>query len=100
MSKHIERRDFLKLFGAGVAGVTAALTGCRPKTVAGPIKDDYSQLQEARGDRMTYRKNPTTGDKVSLLGYGMMRLPNREDGEIDQEAVNRLVDYALAHGVY
>ena len=99
MSKHIERRDFLKLFGAGAAGVTAALTGCKPKAETGPIKDDYSQLQEARGDQMTYRKNPTTGDKVSLLGYGMMRLPNKEDGEIDQETVNRLVDYALAHGV-
>ena len=59
---------------------------------------------------MTYRENPTTGDRVSLLGYGMMRLPNKvvsssrdsenPDGEeIDQEQVNRLVKYALDHGV-
>ena len=56
---------------------------------------------------MTYRINPNTGDKVSLLGYGMMRLPvvdggtEREhpDSPIDQQAVNELVDYALAHGV-
>ena len=53
------------------------------------------------------RRNPNTGDIVSLLGYGMMRLPvesggsGRENGNspIDQEEVNRLVDYALAHGV-
>ena len=64
MSKHIERRDFLKLFGAGAAGVTAALTGCKPKAETGPIKDDYSHLQEAHGDLMTYRTTPTTGDKV------------------------------------
>ena len=46
------------------------------------------------------RDNPTSGDKVSLLGFGMMRLPFREKrGEIDQEMVNELVDYAMAHGV-
>ncbi len=50
-------------------------------------------------DKMTYRECPTTHDKVSLLGYGMMRLPNNENDEIDQEQVNRLVKYALDHGV-
>ena len=55
---------------------------------------------------MTYRTNHNTGDRVSILGYGCMRLPTvgmtsgRSDDEtIDQEAVNRSVDYALAHGV-
>ena len=53
---------------------------------------------------MTYRTHPHNGDRVSLLGYGCMRWPMmpNPDGEgevIDQEAVNRLVDYALAHGV-
>lgn len=51
---------------------------------------------------MTYRTNPTTGDRVSLLGFGMMRLPSvrRNDAEeIDQQQVNELVDYAIAHGV-
>lgn len=51
---------------------------------------------------MTYRT--LTGDRVSLLGYGCMRWPMmpNPDGEgqvVDQEEVNRLVDYALAHGV-
>ena len=46
------------------------------------------------------RDNPTSGDKVSLLGFGMMRLPFLEKSdEIDQEMVNELVDYAMAHGV-
>ena len=53
---------------------------------------------------MTYRTTPSTGDRVSLLGYGMMRLPMRKraDGngeEVDQETVNKLVDHAIEHGV-
>jgi len=55
---------------------------------------------------MTYRTNPKTGEKVSVLGYGCMRLPVLEEGssagregDIDQETVNKLTDYALAHGV-
>ncbi len=58
---------------------------------------------------MTYRVNPNTKDRVSLLGYGMMRLPAKgetkasareiEDSPIDQDMVNRQVDYAIEHGV-
>jgi hypothetical protein len=48
--------------------------------------------------KMTFRENRRTGDKVSLLGYGMMRLPSR-DRTINQDMVNQEVDYALAHGV-
>lgn len=57
--------------------------------------------------QMTYRTNPNTGDRVSLLGYGMMRLPveaggsarENPDSPIDQDMVNQQVDYALEHGV-
>jgi predicted aldo/keto reductase-like oxidoreductase len=61
---------------------------------------------EVPTDKMTYRTDPVKGDRVSLLGYGCMRLPWRpksalreEQSEIDQEAVNASVDYAIAHGV-
>lgn len=61
--------------------------------------------EEPTGE-MTLRTTPTTGDKVSLLGFGMMRLPwvekrgeEKSRDEIDQEMVNQLVDYAIAHGV-
>lgn len=65
---------------------------------------ESAALGEVPTDKMTYRTNPTTGDRVSLLGYGCMRWPTRkrsdgEGDEIDQEAVNELVDYAIAHGV-
>ena len=56
-------------------------------------------------DRMTYRNfSESPEDNVSILGYGCMRWPTvpSPDGKgdlIDQDEVNRLVDYAMAHGV-
>lgn len=93
----MERRDFLKLIGAGASAL--AIGGCESE------RDNVAAaaVEERRGE-MTYRTNTKTGDKVSLLGYGCMRWPKRpkKDGtgeEIDQEAVNALVDHAIAHGV-
>ena len=50
---------------------------------------------------MTYRINPKTKEKVSLLGYGMMRLPSKTENQddYDQEMINKQVDYAIEHGV-
>ena len=91
MAEKINRRDFLKVLGAtGLAGGAAAISGC--KNVSST---------EGNGE-MTCRVNPGTGDKVSLLGYGMMRLPQTgeaADAPIDQEMVNRQIDYALEHGI-
>ena len=98
----IGRREFLKRLGAGAAVSTAALAGCAPER--GPAADGASASGEIPTDAMTFRINPRTGEKVSLLGYGCMRWPTvGGDGpdadEIDQETVNRLVDFAIAHGV-
>lgn len=99
-NKRIGRRNFLKILGAGAATTTAALYGCTPKN--SPTATE--QPGDLPTDKMTYRTNPTTGDHVSLLGYGCMRLPtvrNAKDNsdDIDQEMVNELTDFALAHGV-
>lgn len=96
----IDRREFLKTLGLGAAATTAALYGCAPKSGSGAS----APQGEVPTDRMTYRTSSSTGDRVSLLGYGCMRWPLLEtpaaDGNpIDQETVNSLVDYALAHGV-
>lgn len=102
-TKDITRRTFLKRFGLG-AGITGlALAGCS-KTAEKVIKTRSDDPGEIPTDKMTMRVNPNTGDKVSILGYGCMRWPTKdvEDSEekiIDQEEVNRLVDYAIAHGV-
>lgn len=39
------------------------------------------------------------GEKLSRLGFGCMRLPLREDQSIDEAVLDRMVDYAMAHGV-
>ncbi|MDR2912574.1 MAG: aldo/keto reductase [Alistipes sp.] len=99
-NKDITRRDFLKVAGAGAVVSVAALAGCRP---AGTISAQGGEAGDIPTDQMTYRTNPHSGDRVSLLGYGCMRWPLRRneagEQEIDQETVNDLVDYALAHGV-
>ena len=95
----INRRDFIKI--TGTAGLAfSGLPGCNNQ------ENSQKQIVPSGNSKMTYRINQTTGDKVSLLGFGMMRLPSvggrsaREGNEeIDQEMVNELVDYALEHGV-
>lgn len=39
------------------------------------------------------------GKKISRLGFGTMRLPMDEEGNIMQETVNEMMDYALSHGI-
>ncbi len=103
--KHnMSRRHFLKVAGGTAVASSAVLAACNSD-------HDSSNGAIAASDvpkgKMTYRTNPNTGDRVSLLGYGMMRLPveggdsGREnpDAPIDQELVNKEVDFALEHGV-
>jgi len=97
----INRRNFLKTAGAVSVATAAAISGCKPNKT---ISAEGGSIGEVPTDKMTYRINPNTDDEVSLLGYGCMRWPLRQkqDGsgeEIDQDAVNELVDYAIAHGV-
>ena len=102
MSNNINRRDFLKIFGGATIASSALLTtACKGKATQETTVSD----QEPPKDKMTMRRNPNSGDNVSILGYGMMRLPTlpkkeeTDPDEIDQEMVNKQVDYALEHGV-
>lgn len=101
-NKHIDRRDFLKIVGITAATSTASLYGCSPKSGNDSAGNPLGPVPTGQ---MTYRSFPSLGDeKVSLLGYGCMRWPTipSPDGNgnlIDQDAVNELVDYAIAHGV-
>ena len=103
--KGISRRSFLKVMGAGAVTTAAVLTGCKDKKKEQALEEYKKQVEPPTG-KMTMRSNPNSGDQVSLLGYGMMRLPTYKDtgrsgseDDIDQEMVNRLVDYAIEHGV-
>ena len=82
------RRDFLRRLGFG-AGTAVAMTIMDPLQV-------FAQEQHSSSDtpnRMTYRVQHGSGEQISLLGFGMMRLPRSQD------EVNELVDYAINHGV-
>jgi uncharacterized protein len=48
---------------------------------------------------MLYRKMPKNGDELSVLGFGCMRLPIKEDGTIDEKRAMNQVRYAIDHGV-
>ena len=49
---------------------------------------------------MLYRKVPKTGDELSILGFGCMRLPANASGSgIDEERAIRQLRYAIDHGV-
>jgi len=47
---------------------------------------------------MLYRKVTKTGDELSILGFGCMRLAQK-DGRIDEERAARQIRYAIDHGV-
>ena len=92
---NIDRREFFKT--AGTAALVMGGLGCISK---GGVT---ASAAGAESEGMTYRTNNGNGDKVSILGYGCMRWPMIKDENgrdiIDQEAVNRLVGYAMEHGV-
>lgn len=95
MKQNITRKDFLKAMGATAAVTTIALSGCKSETSEQTTTYSESDIPK---DKMTYRANHNNGDSVSILGYGCMRLPHK-DNVIDQEMVNKLTDFAMEHGV-
>ncbi len=66
--KTITRREFLGIAGASGL-VSSGLSSCTSSNTPGGTR------QEPIGE-MTFRTNPRTGERVSLLGYGCMRWPN------------------------
>ena len=85
----MNRRQFLHKLGLG-----AAVMAIDPLSVlAGEANRPQANVGGEVQNQMTYRVKHGSGDKVSLLGFGMMRLPDSQD------EINMLVDYAIAHGV-
>lgn len=101
-SDTINRRQFLKRLGLGSAAVAAVATGCSSPN---ETQVEGVALGEVPTDKMTYRED-LHGQKVSLLGYGCMRFPTvagesgrEHEEDLDQDKINELIDYAIAHGV-
>ena len=98
---NIDRREFLKTAGtaAMAIGGLGVVAGCKNSGAAA----SGTAVQSDVSGEMTYRTKQSNGDKVSILGYGCMRWPmiKDENGKevVDQENVDRLIDYAIEHGV-
>ena len=87
--KDMNRRQFLHKLGLGAAVMAMDPLSVLAGEARGPQNNDGVDAL----NQMTYRVKHGSGDKVSLLGFGMMRLPDNQD------EVNQLVDYAIQHGV-
>lgn len=90
----MNRRDFIK--GSLAVVALAALGGCKEGKVKAPMKE------EKKKGEITKRKLGKITGGVSLLGYGLMRLPlkdRRNQAEIDKEKAQELIDRAMAGGV-
>ena len=48
---------------------------------------------------MLYRKMLKAAPELSILGFGCMRLPVKEDGKIDEDHATKMLRYAIDHGV-
>ena len=87
----MDRREFMKTAGLGAAalGVAACVPGATQSAHEGNKDLHGTMLQNYPG--------------IGTLGYGCMRWPMIKDEAgndiIDQEKVNEMVDFAMAHGV-
>ena len=48
---------------------------------------------------MRYRHGPKNGDRLSILGFGCMRLPTLKDGRIDEKRAVDQIRGAVDRGV-
>ena len=87
----MSRREFLQRLGIG-AGSAVAMMAFEPFGALARTMENDRLLNDV-DNRMTYRTQNGSEEQISLLGFGMMRLPD------DQEKVNQMVDFAIAHGV-
>lgn len=48
---------------------------------------------------MKYRKMISTQERLSILGFGLMRLPETPAGKVDEEHALSMMQYAYSHGI-
>ena len=100
------RREALR--GMFLAGMGLALGGPLMHEAHAASKPGTGPWKEApAGSKIDTRNWAKMGETLGMLGLGCMRLPTLggsaggfgRNAPLDQEAVNAMVDYAIAHGV-
>ncbi|MBR4255357.1 MAG: aldo/keto reductase [Lentisphaeria bacterium] len=92
----MNRRDFIKETAALTA--LAAISRLAAQTGITPADAKSSEPAKDASKKVSRRKYKKTDLTVPLLGYGLMRLPQK-NGKIDRELAQKLVDTAMAAGV-
>ena len=107
MTKIITRREAIKdmlYVGVGLASAGTLLQACAShggSKAAGTGVSFVPMPDAPEGSRIDSRTWAGLGS-LGMLGLGCMRLPSRPrsaGGGLDQDAVNEMVDYSLAHGI-
>ena len=107
MEDKMTRREALRgmlLAGMGLA-VGAPLLHSINKPDSVPMPDPWKEAPD--GSKIDTRTWDKMGETLGMLGLGCLRLPAvggggggfGRGGRLDQEAVNDMVDYAIAHGI-
>ena len=103
--KNMSRREAIRammLAGAGIAASSSLVAA--PLKMAGLHPAPQKFVEPAQSDQVIHRTWPSLGgESISLLGMGCMRFPRKPGAgrraPLDQEQINQMIDYALAHGI-
>ena len=112
MSKEnkMTRREALKgmfLAGMGLAASGPLLRALGTDAETANASNAAPWTEAPEGSKIDSRTWTKMGETLGMLGLGCMRLPTRSGASggfgrhqpLDQEAVNEMVDYAIAHGI-
>ena len=110
MNDKMTRREALKgliYAGMGLAVGSQVLHGASPEARAAGLPEPAPWKEAPEGSRIDSRTWDKMGETLGMLGLGCMRLPSLSGSSggygrrqpLDQDAVNAMVDYAIAHGV-
>ena len=102
------RREALRgmfLAGVGIAAGGPLLHALDAPAAAGLHAAPWKEAPD--GTKIDTRTWSKMGETLGMLGLGCMRLPTKGGGgggfgrrqPLDQDAVNAMVDYAIAHGI-
>ncbi len=108
MDDKITRREALKgIFFTGMGIAASSLLLKSQNSSAGPRTHQIPWKEAPAGTKIDSRTWDKMGETLGMLGLGCMRLPTLSGDTggygrrrpLDQEAVNKMVDYAIEHGI-
>lgn len=98
----INRRQALKYIGGGALGLAGLAYGMNRNDLLVLLNRDAKKAEETEPLQIDKRVFKTSGDKLSMLGFGAMRFPTLKDepkNKIDEELAEKMLDYAYRRGV-